>query len=1146
MVKIFQLKTIKYKLILVITLVSVLALSLGSTVILINNIVGFRETLRSRVELNTGLVSEYLITPLAFDDQPGAEKILTELQQLPYVQTAVLVTTGGNVFARFDRSGTPALPALNDLKPANGFNGGFLHFSQTITHDGYDYGAIYIRASLDELNANIWHDVLTMALLLVGLLLVTFFLAARFQGIISKPILALANAANQVAADSDYSLRVKKETGDEVGTLYDSFNDMLEQIQVREQERTIAEAALKEKTDLVDKIIESSALSTWISDEKGTAIRVNAACLEFFGATKEEVIGKYNLLQDEVLEKQGFMPDIRDVIEKGQIANIVIDYDFGGVQHIDIAKPNHKIINSIFTPILDDAGNVSNIIVQSIDLTEIKQAEQQLRESEKRLREAQEMAHLGFWSWDVKTGVVDWSDEVFKIFGLNPEAFTPQIDSILALSPWPEDHSRNQELINRAMKDHNPGSYEQKFLRPDQSIGYYYSTFQGIYDEKDELVSFVGTVLDITERKQSEEILKKSEEKFRGIYEQSPIAIEIYSKDGKLIDANQQTLDMFGVEDKKYVLGFDLWSDPNLSDEKMKLLKGGQAIFISTEFDFEKVKKQTLYPTTKSGIMYMDMYAIPLMVENLITGYLIQIIDVTESKQTQKTLKQRNEYIESVMENMPIGFALNSINDGDVKYMNNNFEEIYGWSRDILTNTSIFFEKVLPGPEYRKKMQANIIADMESGDPKRMNWKDLKIVTSSGDVRYVHAYNIPLIEQNLMISTVQDNTDRKIAEDALIKSEEKFRSVFENSPLGKSMTGIDGSLKVNKAFCDILGYSEDELKTKKWQELTHPDDIQENKAVVQSLLNGEKSSARYEKRYLHKNGNIVWTDVNTAIQRDVDGTPLFFITTINNITERKWAEAEIRKLNENLEERVVERTAELESVNKELEAFAYSVSHDLRAPLRHISGFSEILVRQIQQKPDERDSIYAYLGKILGATKQMGILIDDLLAFSRLGRQALQKSTVDLNALIDTVRSELLTDLTDRKIDWTIKPLPTIFADQALMRQVFMNLLSNAIKYTGPRKIACIEIGSELKADQVVIYVKDNGVGFDMNYVGKLFGVFQRLHSKNEFEGTGIGLAIVQRLVIRHGGRVWAEAVLDEGATFYLALPRAKRGTNHD
>ena len=262
----------------------------------------------------------------------------------------------------------------------------------------------------------------------------------------------------------------------------------------------------------------------------------------------------------------------------------------------------------------------------------------------------------------------------------------------------------------------------------------------------------------------------------------------------------------------------------------------------------------------------------------------------------------------------------------------------------------------------------------------------------------------------------------------------------------------------------------------------------------------------------------------------------FKLSAILPVLERALSVRRLRQENMRLEGQVHERTIELEAANKELEAFSYSVSHDLRAPLRHIMGFAELLNGTGNSSFSEKEK--NYLSRITSSAREMGQLIDDLLDFSRMGRAEMRRVKVDLQDLVKNVIQTIEPETAGRHIVWQKNELPEVQGDPVLLRQVFSNLLLNAIKYSGPRDPAKIEIGCKLEPEETVIFVRDNGVGFDMQYADRLFGVFQRLHNKEDFEGTGIGLANVRRIIARHSGRTWAEGKVGEGATFYFSLPR--------
>ena len=288
-----------------------------------------------------------------------------------------------------------------------------------------------------------------------------------------------------------------------------------------------------------------------------------------------------------------------------------------------------------------------------------------------------------------------------------------------------------------------------------------------------------------------------------------------------------------------------------------------------------------------------------------------------------------------------------------------------------------------------------------------------------------------------------------------------------------------------------------------------------------------------ELRKSKADGSRVVVASRWSLRQDEQGRAVAILETNNDITERKRREEDIQNLNLEL----AKRSTELESINKELEAFAYSISHDLRAPLRHMAGYTELLQKRASSVVDEKSK--HYMAMTLDSAKRMGNLIDDLLAFSRIGRAETQKTLVNLPQLVGEALTEVRQDTEGRNIAWKIGALPNFYGDRSMLRLVLVNLISNALKFTRTRTQAEIEVGcADGSSDELVVFIRDNGVGFDMKYVNKLFGVFQRLHQAAEFEGTGIGLATVQRIIHRHGGKVWAEGVVDKGATFYFSAPR--------
>jgi len=832
------------------------------------------------------------------------------------------------------------------------------------------------------------------------------------------------------------------------------------------------------------------------------------------------------------------------------------------------------------SPMTDD-----QTLMVARDITDRKQAEEALRESERRLIAAQHMAHVGYWERDFDANRVSLSDEACRIFGISEHGLS------LGLDQWhprwvalihPEDQPRLIKLLGDVLAGTRPYDVEYRIIRPDGEIRYIYSQAEVRRDASGNPLNMLGMMQDITERKNAELALRESEWRYREIFDNvldGLFLLEV-TKDERLyiVEINPAIEQISGIPRSKM-------SGKTLDE----FLPSGMAATIN-EICLRCVKaghptKEELELDLPTGRRYIHSTLIPAYdkVEQIhrIIGISRDITDEKRAEKERIAHLRFFEHMDQINRSIQVSNDLEQMMSDVLDIVLSLFEcdraylmypcdpEATIWRVPMERNK----------PEYPGVFSLGLDMPMDTGVAAVLN----TLLTSNGPIKLGPGNPYPQptdvaerfgIKSSMLMALypkvgkpwqfgihqcshariwtedeertfqeagrrISDALTSFLAHRDLQESEERYRMLFNIMDEGVAINEIvhneNGDVidykivDVNPAFTRNSAFTKEQVLGKLATELYHM-----SSEYIRDWWQKHSEMRQVTHTDMHYAPKDRWFHITTT---PPEGNR--FVTFSVDITSQKHSEAEIRKLNQELEQRVLERTAQLAEANNELEAFAYSVSHDLRAPLRHIDGFIELLQKRMQTALDEK-SLH-YMNMIADSSKQMGTLIDDLLSFSRMSRTEIFKSQVDLNELTQDVIQGFLPETEGRIIEWQVSSLPHVTCDRAMLRAALVNLISNALKFTNMRETARIEIGCEKEdGTEVIVYIRDNGVGFDMRYVDKLFGVFQRLHRVDEFEGTGIGLANVRRIINRHGGKTWAEGEVGRGATFYFSLPTPK------
>lgn len=727
-----------------------------------------------------------------------------------------------------------------------------------------------------------------------------------------------------------------------------------------------------------------------------------------------------------------------------------------------------------------------------------------------------------FIVWDFEGGIRYWNSGAERLYGFSREEALGRESHDLLGTRFP------QSLAATLAELRQNGRWEGEVVHTTRTGGQLTVGVVMILRSRWDRKSVLEVNRDITERKAAEQVLLRSEERRSLALNAAEAGTWEWEVATGRNTWSPELWKLYGLEPDSCEPSFKAWLqivDPEDRERVRAELEEsvGRKAELSLEWRVRRTEGDARWLLSR-GRPECDA-------SGRLLRYLGVVMDISARRRAEAGLRQWAD----AFENCTHGIAMGRPDSNRVLVCNPALARMLGRPVSEIAGAPILS---LHAPEERDRVRACLAESDQSGHvhfESRMVRSDGSVFPVQTDVVSVRDASGALCYR---VATVQDITARRRAEECLRDSEARLRLALQAAEQG--LYDLDlrtGEALVSPEYALMLGYDPDTFRetTPLWLERLHPDDRERMLGVFGDYVAGRIPDYSVEFRQRTRSGEWKWTlSIGRIVERDAEGKPVRMLGTHTDVTALKRAEEEIRQLNETLEQRVRDRTAQLEAANRELESFSYSVSHDLRAPLRAVNGYVNFLQEDYSGRLDAEGN--RLLGVVRSEAERMGRLIDDLLAFSRLGRQEMKHARIDMDALVRAVFESLCAGLTTPRPRLVLKPLPPAQGDPSMVRQVLVNLLGNAIKFSSREAAPVIEVGTEDAAGQPAYYVKDNGVGFDERYSHKLFGVFQRLHSEEEFAGTGVGLALVQRVIHRHGGTVRARSRPGQGATFHFTL----------